>query len=129
VDVAPSIEAIVEDDHGKDVGTCEASLDTATDSINITVGNAYPSYTCRVTFDVHNVGTIPVHVNSPVPDAGNPPWVGLENCYVDDVQLHNGEKALCDIVVHFTNQNQVDQGAQGISFGYSILAHQFNEDA
>ena len=52
----------------KDVGKCYASLtqienegpDDNDLDLNITIVNGYPSYNCTVTFEVKNVGTIPV---------------------------------------------------------------------
>ena len=125
---------------GKDVGKCVNVPTQDPTAIQISVTDAYPSYECYVTFDVHSLGTIPVHVQQPFPDAGNPGWVALQDCYVDGAgtpiqgvpQLHEGEAAYCTIFIHFDNDEAAAMGWDGSTsgqagFGFTVGAHQFNE--
>jgi hypothetical protein len=122
---------IQENDHGKDVGTCSASLSDQNqdgeDELHISVTNGYPSYECWVEFDVHSVGSVPIHIYQPeIVDA--PPveevTVGIDGCYGDDHQLHFGEEAFCTIYIH------VEQGAiqnHTYTFSAEVETRQFNE--
>jgi len=49
--------------YDKHVASCEVS-GVGTQTLYITIENAYPSYRCRVDFQVTNTGTIPVIVNA-----------------------------------------------------------------
>ncbi|MEM1526379.1 MAG: hypothetical protein QW775_07830 [Ignisphaera sp.] len=59
----------VEEFESKDVATCTAMLENVEEEgpddndldLIIEISNGYPGYKCKVTFDVTNVGTIPVH--------------------------------------------------------------------
>ncbi len=116
----------------KDVGICDAALASTVqenDTLLIFIQNAYPSYECWLTFDVHNTGSIPIHVEQPEFDL-----TGLEGvvefdvveCYEQDVQLHDDELALCTLRVHLLQEAQ--QNAQ-YTFSGTIFVHQFNEEA
>ncbi len=61
----------------------DSVVDEGADHLFIEVGGAYPSYHCLVTFDVTNIGTVPVHLAGPepAPDADNPEWVGPVGCF------------------------------------------------
>lgn len=130
VDAELSLEA-VEEDEDKDVARCSAELRSTNqdnDTLVITIDNGYPSFVCRVTFDVHSTGTIPVHVRRPVWSSVPPKdavSMDLQDCYDDGFQLHQSERALCTIWMH------VEQGAkQGDSYTFAgtVLVHQFNEE-
>jgi hypothetical protein len=127
VDAEMSIYSVwdVED---KDVGTCEAWLgmtNQANDTLFVTVENAYPSYECYVTFDVHNTGTIPLLVHSPVD--GSPPevTVQLQNCYAHESQIHYSEMVYCTLYIH--PEQAAEQNAT-YTFGGTVLVHQWNEE-
>jgi predicted ribosomally synthesized peptide with SipW-like signal peptide len=85
-----------------DAANCEVAWsNTATDPndnganlLEVTVTGMYPSYHCKVSFDVKSTGNVPVHVWLPEATVDNPEWVAtnFENCYEDGVQLHEGEK-------------------------------------
>lgn len=85
---------------GKDVGNCTYVLETANsvDHLRILISNGYPGYECMVTFDVVNIGTIPVigplysvtEIPSEVRVVFNPPSVQ---------QLHPGDFARYEIVI------------------------------
>jgi len=116
------------DEEAKDVGTCEAWLSAtnqANDTLNILITNGYPSYWCFVAFDVHNTGSIPIHVHQPELAAPPEVTVLVDGCYAQDTQLHYSEQAWCQLKIH------VEQGAaQGASytFGGTIFVHQYNEE-
>jgi hypothetical protein len=116
---------------GPDGDGTEDLLDDGFDLLKVTVTGMYPSWHCRVLFDVTSTGTVPVHVKHPVPTADSPPWVvtDFENCYVDGYQLHQGESTpQCAIDIHFTNEQAPDEDSGPYVFGWEILAHQWNEE-
>jgi len=109
---------------GKDVGKCYASLkeienegpDDNDLDLNITIENGYPSYNCTVTFEVKNVGTIPVKG----PYQGTPPDVlSPYPTTVQDVDL-NGDGSP-DVNIKFNMPiKQIDAGK---SDTFSISIH------
>lgn len=111
---------------GKDTATCEWALSPDNNTLTITIKNAYPLYACYVkNMDVHNVGTIPVHVHRPVFIAPDELTVSFDDCYLDDTQLHTGQAAYCNWKI------EVKQiAAQGATYTFSgtIFAHQYNEE-
>lgn len=122
---------ILENDHGKDVGDCTASLSDQNqdgeDELHISVTDGYPSYECWVEFDVHSVGSVPIHIYQPDIVGAPPPdhvTVGIDGCYENDTQLHEGDEALCTIYIH------VEQGAiqnHTYTFSAEVETRQFNE--
>jgi hypothetical protein len=130
----------VTDIETKDVGECTAALvdlnaDTQPEKIAVTITNGYPSYTCKVDFDIHSKGTIPIHVHSPKLTVDPMPAVSasFENCYADHVQLHKSESALCTLVLH-VEQLALQNAGRGqtgdppaYTFDVEIVYHQFNE--
>lgn len=139
------------DVQGSFVGTTGPGESGADNTLTVTVTDAYPSFYCIVTVTVTNDGSVPVHVNEPALVAGSTAgisgvgsldaYVGnvdtdgdgdLDDtgCYADDVQLHNGDTASCEIVIHFENADNLNEGSTGVyTFTYEILAHQWNEEA
>lgn len=92
--------------------------------LSVSVVGAYPSYHCLVVFDVTNVGTVPVHLSKWMHgEEFSAYWVEPPTCYEDEsmeyahfwfdgdgegpaepvIQLHNGEHAVCSMVLHFDN--------------------------
>ncbi len=69
--------------HGPDgLDSPDPGVDTGKDELEITVTGAYPSYHCLVTFEVKNLGTVPVHLIGPVSDPANPEGLTeLEACF------------------------------------------------
>ena len=133
VDVELSLEAVEENDHGKEVGECTANFFTeatgAVDTGHIVVDilNGYPSYECWVTIDVHNLGSVPVHIYRPIWVLTPPPEAvtfDVVECYGDDTQLHDDEMAFCTLYFHV--EQEAAQGAV-YAFQGSIEARQFNE--
>lgn len=105
--------------------------DNGANLLQVTVTGMYPSYHCKVGFDVTSTGNVPVHVWLPKPAGDIPAWVAtnFENCYEDGVQLHqNGSTGKCTVDIHFTNDQAPPENSGPITFGWTILATQFNED-
>lgn len=119
---------------------------TDLDRINITVTGAYPSFHCDVTFDIDNVGNVPVHLALYTDPASN--WdpgltcgptqadptgytVNEAGILVDalgePVQLHSEGMIYCNALVHFTNDDGLDEGAGPFIFQYHFRAYQWNE--
>lgn len=65
LNVAFSAVDCTDNDGSPDVGTCTVS--TTEQTMTVTIGNAYPSYECIVTFTIDNTGTIPAKVESITP--------------------------------------------------------------
>ncbi|NIS82347.1 MAG: hypothetical protein GTO14_19550 [Anaerolineales bacterium] len=129
LDAELSIKDVIETER-KDVGWCEPSLmrrNQDKDTLFIQLGNTYPSYDCRVIFDVHNTGSIPIHIYRPYWVAQPPAsavTVEFEPCYPDDFQLHPSEEAICEVYIH------VEQGAAQngeYRFEAEIEVRQYNE--
>jgi hypothetical protein len=122
---------------GKDTVLCEAFLggpdgdsevDFGYDQMTILVEGLFPSYHCKVGFDVTNIGTVPVHVHHP--NCYVPPWVFIDysDCYEHGFQLHPGESTpWCWIDIHFTNDDGVPEGSGPYFFDLQVLAEQWNE--
>ena len=105
--------------------------DNGANLLQVTVTGMYPSYHCKVGFDVTSTGNVPVHVWLPEPAGEIPAWVAtnFENCYADGVQLHQGQSTgKCTMDIHFNNDQAPPENSGPITFGWTILATQFNED-
>jgi predicted ribosomally synthesized peptide with SipW-like signal peptide len=105
--------------------------DDGFDQLLVTVTGMYPSYHCKVSFDVTSTGSVPVHVKWPEPTGDIPEWVAtdFESCYPDSIQLHKDESTdPCTIDIHFTNEQAPPEGSGPYTFGWTILAHQWNEE-
>lgn len=122
---------------GEFVGVTGPGENGYDNKLNITVTGGYPSYYCIVTVTVTNDGNVPVHVNQPVQTSGEgiaglAPFDGYVegDCYAENVQLHTGDSETCEIVIHFENDDNLNEGATGeYTFSFEILAHQWNEEA
>jgi hypothetical protein len=109
----------------------DSNADDGIDRLVVTVNGMYPSWHCKVPFTVRNIGGVPVHVKLPVPTDDIPEWVAtdFDGCYVDSVQLHRFETtSTCTIDIHFTNDQAPPENSGPYTFGWTILAHQWNED-
>jgi hypothetical protein len=133
---------------------CEASVSTDGNTLSVIAKGAYPSWTCKVTFQVISNGSVPVHVFKPQKQSG-PEWKDLqisnckkiagkteketpdgeEACTATDLtkcpppqywQLHSGDKLQCELTIHFTNEDKVDQSSK-YEFTYTVFGKQFNE--
>jgi len=120
------------DTETKDVSWSDVVIDG--DTMYITIYNAYPSIWYHHQFDIHSVGTIPVHFTDWVIDRGNLPagatlqiWEDSSNPGggpITDAQLHEGDMWYGCVEVHL--DNDAAQGAQ-YTFSISVMAHQYNE--
>jgi predicted ribosomally synthesized peptide with SipW-like signal peptide len=88
-------------------GTIENPSDDGYDQLNITITDGYPSYSCNVTYDMSNIGTVPVHLYSVFADY-DPNALDVEQACQDGqaapveigYQLHPGESVDCSIDLH-----------------------------
>jgi hypothetical protein len=112
-------------------GDTDPNGDNGANLLQVSVTGMYPSYHCKVGFDVTSTGNVPVHVWLPEATGDIPAWVAtnFEGCYTDGVQLHQGDSTgLCTMDIHFTNDQAPPENSGPITFGWTILATQFNED-
>jgi hypothetical protein len=104
--------------------------DDGFDQLVVTVNGMYPSWHCKVQFDVTSTGSVPVHVRWPDPTDDIPEWIAtdFEACYPEGVQLHQGQSTEpCTIDIHFTNEQAPPEGSGPYTFGWTILAEQWTE--
>jgi hypothetical protein len=104
--------------------------DTGANNLLVTVTGMYPSYHCKVGFDITSTGTVPVHIWQPEPTGDIPPWVAYDfSCYPAGFQLHQGESTgVCTMDIHFSNEIAPPESSGPFTFGWTILATQWNED-
>jgi hypothetical protein len=111
---------------GKDTAWCTSSLSNDGNTFYVTMNNGYPLYECYVTFDVHNVGSIPIHIHQPT-FTGVPGElvVNFVDCYDQDTQLHTSQAAYCTLKVKV-----LQSASQGSTYNFSgtVFAHQYNEE-
>jgi len=129
---------------GKDIAECYAVLldglpNEGSQLMEVTITDAYPSFNCFIKYDVHNNGTIPIKLHTPVYYFGADPTGypgGFTNdylhvnawpppCFADETQLETSERAYCNLHVHV--QQKAEQGAT-YTFKVEIFAHQWNEE-
>lgn len=119
----------------KDVAECSAQLiDPYT--MEVTLRNAYPSYNCFIKWDVHNSGTIPIHIYRPdyfykgvyMGDAINVSELHVNGwppgCFGDLTQLHRGEEVTCNLHIHV---NQPAEELATYTFQVRVFTRQWNE--
>ncbi len=94
------------------------------EGIEIYVEGAYPGYVCLISFDIHNLGTVPVHVTHPYGET--PEWVDVHVCYANWHQLHPGEAVWGYIWIEFDNYDGVEELGQ-YGFHLDVDALQWNE--
>jgi hypothetical protein len=134
VDAVFAAASTTENDHGKEVGDCDATIDPdqdgSNDKLGVTLTNGYPSYECWVDFTVQSTGSIPIHIYQPeftsLPPA-NEVTVQLltAECYPDDHQLHENDiSPTCRLYIHV--EQDAAQSAT-YTFDAEIEARQFNE--
>ncbi len=132
--------------HGPDgLDNPEPGVDTGFDMMEIFVEGAYPGYACLITFDITNLGTVPVHLSEweIIPDKEYPDasWVATPVCEKREdtpspegvIQLHQGEHADCYVILKFTNETIVEdtkdvvQELTTYKFHFMMQAAQWNE--
>jgi hypothetical protein len=136
---------------GNDVAECTGRLLPGLNTLEIEITNGYPSYSCWVEFDVHNVGTIPVIVEQPalgtVPDeitveflycyteSGDSQTLPVnETPQLDPAEMQGSDPyAYCWIHAHVEQEAEENAGLPGgpsaYTFQATVCAHQWNEDA
>ena len=135
------LDGLLNDDmeaEGKDIAECDAELD-ATGNMTVTVTSAYPLYNCFVKYDIHNLGTLPIHAYGPayfydgvfqgsaintneLHVNGWPP-IGCPT-YDEYVQLEPGEEFFCTL--HLNLRQDAEMGAT-YTFQLQNFARQWNE--
>jgi len=105
--------------------------DNGVSKLVVTATGMYPSWHCKVSFDVTSTGNVPVHVELPKPVGDIPVWVAtdLATCYTNNVQLEQTESTgKCTLDIHFTNAQAPEENSIPYTFGWTILAKQWNEE-
>lgn len=113
----------IDPNYDKDVADCEVALGANGDSMTITITNGYPSYTCTVTYEFFNDGTIPVILNT-VTEESDPELTITQTGPSEGFQLDAGEHVTATIAIH------VEQEAEELSdysFSKSFWWVQWNE--
>lgn len=107
----------------KDVGSCEVT-GVGTQTLDVTIKNAYPSYECTITAGITNTGDIPFNVVGAVITDDVPIEV-LECDWPDDPQVDpRGEfEAVCTVHV----LQEAEQGAT-YEVDVTVCVAQWNED-
>jgi len=108
-----------------------ASAYVGTDGVlYVTVTNAYPGIAYSVVFDIHSVGTVPVHFFDFILNEGNcerswitiSPYAGYPA--ITSAQLHQGDSWWGILTINLNN-DAVQNGVY--TFSISITGHQYNE--
>jgi len=110
----------------KDVGWTTATIGADKQTITVTIHNAYPCYEVYVHFTVHNIGTIPVKLQSITVTA--PPCLTVEgwNKLGEQIDPHPSANDRSDNTVYV----HVEQGAgQGSTYTFTVKFYyvQWNE--
>ncbi len=109
VDVA--FQNATDDDDGidpgydKNVADCTVELGANGDSMTINITNGYPSYTCTVSYEFFNSGTIPVILND-ISESIPPELTVMQTGPEEGYQLDANQHAEATIAIH------VDQEAE-----------------
>lgn len=117
-------------DDPKDASSIDAYI--IDDTLYVDIYNAYPSIWYYVMFDIHCVGSVPVHLGDFVISRGNLPSLATLNIYMIDwpdwpivpIQLHESNVAYGVIEIHLDND-----AAENATYTFSaqITAGQWNE--
>jgi hypothetical protein len=145
----------------KSVSTMDMWIDDSGDpdspdcTLYCVIWNAYPCVEYHFEFDLHCVGSIPVHFTAlEIYDSGWHPIVQpgmieymsilitkaydangnlLDYNYpipIEDIQLHEGDTAWGEYIIHFNNNlpqgDELDEGV--IYLDLQFMAHQYNEE-
>ena len=128
VDVEWSLIECGDDETKPEVSSITA--DITENTMTVTVTNAYPCITYWVHFDIHCVGSIPVHftpfvITSPGMD---PTWITItpDTGYpaIEDAQLHTCEYWYGTLEIHLDN---TATELTTYTFTVTLMAHQYNE--
>lgn len=120
---------------GKDVGLCTARLINPY-TMEVVLRNTYPSFNCFIRWDVHNSGSIPIHIYRPdyfyngdyVGGAINTPELHVNgwppDCFADLTQLEPSQRAFCNLHIHV---NQPARENSEYRFQIRVFSRQWNE--
>jgi hypothetical protein len=110
------------------------------------IENAYPCIDYYFFFDLHCIGSIPVHFTSMYALGGtlDPAWIEWHEIFIDsilyangdtvvfdppvaiwNIQLHQGDVAYGHYLIHFNND--LPQGSN-LYYDFTTTAYQYNED-
>ena len=110
---------------GKDVSgiVCVVSPDGKT--LTVTVSNAYPCIVYENYFDIHCLGSVPVHIYGVTMLSGNPDWISVSFPQTTfPIQLHFCDRIQGVVRVHLDNSAlQNDR----YTFQFEINYYQWNE--
>lgn len=109
--------------YDKDVASCSVELSADTETMTVTIDNAYPCYTCVITYDIVNTGTIPVKIQSITVTNPDEVTVTIESPKVGD-QIDAGHPEAGNLLIHV--EQAADPGAT-YTFSVEILLVQWNE--
>lgn len=117
---------IGDNSEGKDVASCTVAVDPNDPTkILVTIDNAYPYYSCTVTGDVTNTGTIPIKVyfdeNLIAPGLDIVTTGGFA---LDGTQVHPTEDIVGGYQINV--RQDAEQGAT-LTFGVTVEGRQWNE--
>lgn len=120
-------------DESKPISDMVVYIDAADGDLCVDIYDAYPCITYWVWFDIHCVGSIPVHFQDFVIDTTGMPAgatvtiVPYDATYplITQAQLHFCDEWWGLLKIHLDNTAEEDTD---YSFSVSIMAHQYNED-
>ncbi len=127
VDIEWSLEAAWDSEtEGKDVSSIEATIDG--DTLYVSIYGAYPGMDYWVHFDIHSLGSVPVHFTDFYLEGDiNPEWITItpDEGYlpITGIQLHQGDSWWGTLNIN------LDDTAEELTtyyFEYSINAYQYN---
>ena len=118
-------------DEWKDVSEMFVGIDG--DTLYVDIYNAYPCVNYVVGWDLHGVGSVPVHFVEPIITTDLPAGATFIFVVYDatglripwsDIQLHFCDYVYGELIIHL--DNTVPQNAQ-YSFMIELIYHQYNE--
>jgi hypothetical protein len=115
----------VDPGYDKDVASCNVVLSDDKQTMTVTISNAYPCYSCKITYNVVNTGTIPVKIQSiTVTNPNSDKLTVTVTGIAKGDQIDAGESKAGDLEIH------VEQAAaQGATYTFSVEIYlvQWNE--
>ncbi len=110
-------------------GTCPSTL-TSSSLIDVAIVNAYPGYSCTVTFDVKNMGNIAADFASSVATPASPGTLTFDTsaCSADNLAVSDSTSCTATYSLATTlNETTLPEGdLSADSFSIHIAATQFN---
>ncbi|MEM0021626.1 MAG: hypothetical protein QW039_03450 [Fervidicoccaceae archaeon] len=114
---------------GKDVAWCSVASEVLDSNgnvikLNVTIGNAYPGYSPVISFNVTNIGTIPVKLYSSSITGLNSTALNASLSIPQSTQLHPGDVG--QYALSITVLQSADENAQ-YTFEVTLVFAQWNE--